>query len=119
MAFHEGARTASGLPRGRTRYGTPLLSSVRAVKSRSPGILHLHGIWGASSRAAWLLARMEGDHPLVVSAHGMLEPWSMDRGRWKKRVAWRVWNGHLLRSAKCLWDRKLNFEAYQHFGSKH
>ena len=77
-------------------------SLVRAVKSRSPGILHLHGIWGASSRAAWLLARMESEHPLVVSAHGMLEPWAMDRGRWKKRVAWRVWNGQLLRSAKCL-----------------
>jgi glycosyltransferase involved in cell wall biosynthesis len=86
--------------RGRLDFlGTSL---VRAVKSRSPGILHLHGIWGASSRAAWLLARMEGEHPLVVSAHGMLEPWAMDRGRWKKRVAWRVWNGHLLRSAKCL-----------------
>ena len=76
-------------------------SLVRAVKSRSPGILHLPGIWGASSSAAWLLARMEGDLPLVVSPQGMLERERTEVGG-RSAFAWRVWNGHLLRSAKCL-----------------
>lgn len=59
--------------------------------------LHLHGIWLDTSRVAADWARRSGK-PLLISPHGMLDPWITGRGRWKKalarlayeRRAWRV-----------------------------
>ncbi|MGE3689825.1 MAG: glycosyltransferase [Novosphingobium sp.] len=48
--------------------------------------LHLHGIWMYPSRAAMLWTRKTG-RPLVISPHGMLDPWITSRGRWKKALA--------------------------------
>lgn len=48
--------------------------------------LHLHGIWMYPSRAAMRWARATG-RPYVVSAHGMLDPLTLSRGRWKKALA--------------------------------
>ena len=75
---------------------------VHAAEARSPHVLHLHGIWGPASRGAWRLVRNSRDRPLIISTHGMLEPWALSRSRWKKRLAWKGWNGGLARSAKCL-----------------
>lgn len=49
-------------------------------------LLHLHGIWTDPSRAASRWARSTG-RPLVISPHGMLNPWILRHGRWKKAVA--------------------------------
>lgn len=49
-------------------------------------LLHLHGIWTDPSRAAGAWARSTG-RPLVISPHGMLDPWILGRGRWKKAIA--------------------------------
>jgi glycosyltransferase involved in cell wall biosynthesis len=75
---------------------------ARAADARSPDILHLHGIWGAASRGAWSLARSKNHRPMMISAHGMLETWALAQSRWKKRLAWKAWNGRLIRSANCL-----------------
>ncbi len=48
--------------------------------------LHLHGIWMYPSRAAHLWAKRTGG-PLIISPHGMLDPWITARGRWKKAMA--------------------------------
>ncbi len=48
--------------------------------------LHLHGIWMYPTRAATLWARQTG-RPLLISPHGMLDPWITARGRWKKALA--------------------------------
>lgn len=49
-----------------------------------PDLLHLHGIWTASSIAARIaqLARI----PVLVSPHGMLEPWILQRRKLAKTV---------------------------------
>lgn len=49
-------------------------------------LLHLHGIWMAPSAAAAGWARRTG-RPLVVSPHGMLDPWITARGRASKAAA--------------------------------
>ena len=49
-------------------------------------ILHLHGIWTDLSRVAARWARRTGK-PYVISPHGMLDPWIIARGRWKKALA--------------------------------
>ena len=48
--------------------------------------LHLHGIWMYPSRAGALWAKRTG-RPYFISPHGMLDPWILARGRWKKKLA--------------------------------
>lgn len=48
--------------------------------------LHVHGVWeGCLSDAAAIFRR--ADKPVFVSAHGMLDPWSLRQSRWRKVVA--------------------------------
>ncbi len=49
-------------------------------------LLHLHGIWMYPSQAASAWAA-RSDKPLLISPHGMLDPWITRRGRWKKALA--------------------------------
>lgn len=49
-------------------------------------LLHLHGIWMYPSRAGLVWARRTG-RPYIISPHGMLDPWILARGRWKKALA--------------------------------
>ncbi|WP_301750316.1 glycosyltransferase [uncultured Erythrobacter sp.] len=64
--------------------------------------VHVHGVWEQCladvARAATKLGI-----PVFVSAHGMLDPWSMRQSRWKKVIALRLLGtGKMLRSAKAI-----------------
>ena len=66
-------------------------SEVEALgKFGAPDILHDNGMWlWHNHRLAGLAARR--GVPRVVSARGMLEPWSMNNKKWKKDAAWRLY----------------------------
>ena len=49
-------------------------------------LLHLHGIWQYPTHAAGVWANDTGK-PLVISPHGMLDPWITQRKAWKKHLA--------------------------------
>src|SRR4051812_20581228 len=55
-----------------------------------PDIIHDNGLWLAHNHRLAGLSRKRGI-PRVVSTRGMLEPWAMSHKRWKKRVAWQVY----------------------------
>nr|WP_281375391.1 glycosyltransferase [Sphingomonas jinjuensis] len=77
--------------------------ALRGVLERARlDLLHLHGIWTATSLAGAGWAR--GGRPYVVSPHGMLDPWIMARGRWKKRAATLAYERHS-------WQRAALFHA--------
>ena len=63
--------------------------------------LHVHAIWeaGAADLAAVFNA---AGKPVIVSAHGMLDRWSMAQSRLKKAVALRLWTGRLLARATAI-----------------
>lgn len=64
-------------------------------------LVHTHALWVYTSMAASKWTGRTG-RPLVVSPHGMLDPWAVQNSRWKKRLAgWLYENGHL-RRAHCL-----------------
>jgi glycosyltransferase involved in cell wall biosynthesis len=61
-----------------------------------PDVLHDNGIWlRHNHRLAELAAR--NCIPRVVSTRGMLEPWAMNYKRWKKSIAWSLYQKRDLR----------------------
>jgi glycosyltransferase involved in cell wall biosynthesis len=61
----------------------------RLCESERVDLLHDHGQWLATNRAAAVVGRSL-KIPRVVSPRGMLSPWSLSRRRWSKRVLWRL-----------------------------
>jgi poly(glycerol-phosphate) alpha-glucosyltransferase len=59
---------------------------VAALIAAELDLLHLHGIWMYPSRAGARWAATTG-RPYLISPHGMLDPWIVARGRWKKALA--------------------------------
>lgn len=49
-------------------------------------LMHLHGVWDPILKAAAAAARRAGV-AYVIAPHGMLDPWSMQQRRLKKRIA--------------------------------
>lgn len=64
-------------------------------------LVHDHGLWLPSNRAAAGTARRLGV-PLVVSTRGMLTRWALSQSPLKKRLAWDLYQERALRSAALL-----------------
>jgi glycosyltransferase involved in cell wall biosynthesis len=52
---------------------------------RNADIIHIHGLWDTSCITTGLLAHRY-KQPVVISAHGMLDPWALRNKAWKKRL---------------------------------
>ena len=63
-----------------------------------PDLVHDHGVWlpchREVARVCW-----EGRIPRIVSPRGMLEPWALNHKKWKKRLAWWIYQKRDLQSA--------------------
>lgn len=67
-----------------------------------PGsIVHDNGIWSPSNIAVASAARRLG-LPLVISPHGMLDPWAMAYKGGRKKLAWSLYQRRLLGQARGL-----------------
>jgi poly(glycerol-phosphate) alpha-glucosyltransferase len=88
-------------------YAPALAASVGAADL---DILHAHGLWKYPSIIARRWSAGSG-RPLVVSPRGMLDPWALTNSRWKKRLAWRLFEYRNLAGAACL--HALNAAEYQ------
>ena len=66
-----------------------------------PDLVHIHGLWQLHHAQ---VARYAFRHrvPIVVSTHGMLEPWALQRSRWIKRIARVSYQDRILARARCL-----------------
>jgi glycosyltransferase involved in cell wall biosynthesis len=63
-------------------------------------LIHDNGIWLLHNHRLAALAARRGI-PRIVSTRGMLEPWAMAHKRWKKRLAWTLYQNRDLRHARC------------------
>ena len=61
-----------------------------AVADAQLDLLHLHGVWQYPSHVAGEWASASGK-PLVISPHGMFDPWITAHNAWKKHLARTVW----------------------------
>ena len=67
----------------------------------NPDLVHVHGMWQYPSIAVLRWARRTGK-PYIVSPHGMIEPWSLQQSRFKKRLAGWLYQWPCLEKAFCL-----------------
>jgi glycosyltransferase involved in cell wall biosynthesis len=66
-----------------------------------PDLVHLHGLWTYGSIAAQIWKRRTGN-PIVVSTHGMVDPWALRHRALKKRIAGAAYEWATLRNASCI-----------------
>ena len=82
----------------RGRGWSPEFRRVVMEEARNADIVHNHGLWmwpNAYAREAAVAA----GKPLVISPRGMLEPWSLNRSKLRKAVAWWLFERKNLQSA--------------------
>lgn len=80
---------------------TGSLEALLAPGTVRPDLWHDHGIWLRSNHEASRLADRFGI-PRVVSPRGMLETWALGHRRWKKKLAWWLYQRADLRRATAL-----------------
>lgn len=71
------------------------------IQNRDIDIIHSHGLWMYPNFAAGNVARKQR-LPHVVSPHGMLEPWALQRSVFKKKLVWHLFQKNELRQADLL-----------------
>jgi len=79
-----------------SRFGRALRKEIEA---RSNVIVHDNGLWLPVNHRVATTTRSRAC-PRVVSPHGMLEPWSLEQGAWKKKTAWWLYQKRDLQTAE-------------------
>lgn len=64
-------------------------------------VIHLHGLWQVSSIIAYRVAK-KFHLPLLISPHGMLEPFALKIKSAKKRAALMLYQKRILQGADCI-----------------
>jgi len=72
----------------------------QSVTNLKPTVVHCHGLWRSQTRIAIRL--IQSGLPLLISPHGMLDPWAMAHSSFKKEIVWRLWEGASLKSVMCM-----------------
>lgn len=96
LALAEMEVFAARFPR-RLAFSPGLSSAIRKTVA-SFDLLHIHNLWQYPQYAAYRAARRAGV-PYIVSPHGALDPYLRQRGRLRKALAMRMWQGEMLSEA--------------------
>ncbi|WP_426166382.1 glycosyltransferase [Sandarakinorhabdus sp. DWP1-3-1] len=72
-----------------------------AIRPLGADIVHDNGLWSLANIAAGTAARRLG-LPLLLTPHGMLEPWALAWHRRRKQLAWALYQRRLLAQAELL-----------------
>lgn len=70
-------------------------------RAKHLNIVHQHGIWQSPSRVALKWRQISGN-PIIISPHGMLDPWALKNSKTKKQVAAWMFERDNLQGATCL-----------------
>lgn len=93
---------AAGEVAGPTALGfSPGLKKELQAQVQTPGVVHSHGLWMYPGMAARNCAHKK-NCGLLISPHGMLEPWALNHSRWKKKLAEGLFERKNLQEAGCL-----------------
>ena len=73
----------------------------RALDGAWADILHNHGLWMYPSTVATRYVR-KTKCPLMISVHGMLDPWAVRNSSWRKWIARALYEYEHMTSAACI-----------------
>jgi glycosyltransferase involved in cell wall biosynthesis len=73
----------------------------KAMREIPCDLIHSHGLWMYPDLAARQAAQ-QADVPMLVSPHGMLDPWALRNSGWKKSLAGRLFTDKTLHGAACI-----------------
>ncbi len=73
----------------------PALARIR------PDLIHTHGVWQYPSIATATYCH-RNRVPYMISPHGMLDPWAVRHRRWKKVIAYAIYESNHIRGARCI-----------------
>lgn len=76
---------------------------------RDADVLHIHGLWDITGLLAARLARLNRK-PYVLTPHGMLDRWSLDQKKTKKRLGLKLGFARMVRNSALL--HVLNADEY-------
>lgn len=71
------------------------------LKKESPDLIHQHGIWLYDQWAS-MQWQNRTNKPVVISPHGMLDPWAVKNSGWKKKLVGKLFANESLHRATCL-----------------
>jgi glycosyltransferase involved in cell wall biosynthesis len=101
--------------RGLRGWSPPLRAAIERA-GRNSDLIHSHGLWMVPGTYARRTAERFGV-PLLISPRGMLDSWSLDRSRAKKRLATWLYERRNLRSARLFHATSdLEVESIRRFG---
>lgn len=74
---------------------------AKILKNEKPDLVHINGIWDPQN---WLFQQVsiEQEIKVLISPHGMLEPYILKRNSWKKRIALALYQNKAIQSADYL-----------------
>jgi len=80
---------------------TSIRRAVNQLTDKNQVLVHVNGLWLPSVHAAISEAKKAGA-PIMISPHGMLEPWTLKQKFWKKKAAWWVYQRRDLLASKVI-----------------
>lgn len=92
----------------RSRYKKEWIAILDAEK---PDVVHINTIWLPQCAWAQLWAEQKG-YKCALTVHGMLEPWIVNRNRWKKKLGMIFFQRRQLQTA--LWQTVTAMEEREH-----
>jgi glycosyltransferase involved in cell wall biosynthesis len=81
---------------------SPAMKAFFIQQIDSFDVVHVHGVWEGCFAQLHRIAQM-ANLPFLISAHGMLDHWSVNQSRWKKSIAMRLFRtGAMLKGANAI-----------------
>lgn len=74
---------------------------MQRLKMTPDAVVHVHGLW-SRFEVNVCRAALACRSPLVISPHGMLEPWALRQKKFKKKLAWHFYQKRLIARADLL-----------------
>lgn len=82
--------------------GTPIGDIEKYVLDEGFNVIQLQSIWQKEYHSIAKIARKH-NIPYLVTPRGMLEPWSLEQNKWKKRIALMAYQMRDMQKAACIY----------------
>ena len=107
MTFHNEDMNTHILDRSNVRLKVLALNNYKHevkefMMSEKFDIIHLQSVWDLPYHYIAKFAR-KLNIPYIITPRGMFEPWSLAQKKWKKKLAWWLYQGEDVRKAACVY----------------